>query len=183
MQPDVDGRGDAMNLRVVFCAVTMLSACAPAPRAPEAPPQPPPPPPTADQQFEALAARYLKEFPEAAPVAATALGDHRFDSRLDEVSVAAWQSRVVFAELYLSALEPIDKARLSRANQVDALLLKHRLEYERWRLHTLEAWRWDPLIYTGIAGDAVNDLLAREFAPLPERFANIGARLEEVPRF
>src|SRR5687768_18618824 len=99
---------------------------------------------------------YLKEFPEAAPVAATALGDHRFDSRLDEVSVAAWQSRVVFAELYLSALEPIDKARLSRANQVDALLLKHRLEYERWRLQTLEAWRWDPLIYTGIAGDAVN---------------------------
>jgi uncharacterized protein (DUF885 family) len=172
-----------MNLRIVFCAVTMLSACAPAPRAPEPPPAPPPPPPTADQQFEALADRYLKEFPEAAPVAATALGDHRFDARLDDVGAAAWQSRGVFAELFLSALEPIDPARLSRANQVDARLLKHRLEYERWRVQTLESWRWDPLIYTGIAGDAVNDLLAREFAPLPERLANLGARLEEMPRF
>jgi uncharacterized protein (DUF885 family) len=161
-----------------------MSACAPVPRAPEAPPAPPPsPPPTADQQFEALAARYLEEFPAAAPVSATALGDHRFDARLDDVSAAAWQSRIVFAELYLSALEPIDRAALSRANQVDALLLKHRLEYERWRLQTLESWRCDPLIYTGIAGDAVNALLAREFAPLPERLANIGARLEEMPRF
>jgi uncharacterized protein (DUF885 family) len=175
-------RGDAMNMRVVFCAVAMLSACAPVPRAPEAPPAPPPPP-TADQQFEALAARYLAEFPEQSPTSATSLGDHRFDARLDDVSAATWQSRVVFAEVYLSALEPIDRAKLSRANQVDALLLKHRLEYERWRLQTLESWRWDPLIYTGIAGDAVNDLLAREFAPLPERLANIGARLEEMPRF
>jgi uncharacterized protein (DUF885 family) len=172
-----------MNLRVVFCAVALLSACAPAPRAPETPPSPPPPPPTPDQQFEALAARYLKEFPEAVPVSATALGDHRFDARLDDVSAGTWQSRIVFAELYLSALEPIDRAKLSRANQVDALLLEHRLESERWRLQTLEAWRWDPLIYTGIAGDAVNDLLAREFAPLPERLANIGARLDEIPRF
>ena len=173
-----------MNLRVVFCAMTVLSACAPVPRAPDAPPAPsPPPPPTADQQFETLAARYLAEFPETTPVAATALGDHRFDATLDDVSAATWQSRVAFAEAYLSALEPIDKSSLSRANQVDALLLKHRLEYERWRVQTLESWRWDPLIYTGIAGDAVNDLLAREFAPLQGRLASIGARLEEMPRF
>jgi uncharacterized protein (DUF885 family) len=171
-----------MNLRVVFCAVALLSACAPAPRAPE-PPPPAPPPPTANQRFEALAARYLKEFPEAVPVSATALGDHRFDSRLDDVSAATWQSRAMFAELYLSELEKFDRSKLSRANQVDLLLLKHRLESERWRLQTLESWRWDPLIYTGIAGDAVNDLLAREFAPLPERLANMGARLEEMPRF
>jgi uncharacterized protein (DUF885 family) len=170
-----------MNLRVVFCAV-LLSACVPAPRAPEPAPAPPPPP-TADQRFEALAARYLKEFPEAVPVSATALGDHRFDSRLDDVGAATWQARVVFAELYLSELATFEQSRLSRANQVDLLLLKHRLESERWRLQTLESWRWDPLIYTGIAGDAVNDLLAREFAPLPERLANMGARLEEMPRF
>ncbi len=171
-----------MNFRVVFCAVALLSACAPAPRAPEALP-PAPPPPTPDQRFAALAARYLAEFPQFAPVSATALGDHWFDARLDDVSAATWQSRAVFAELYLSELETFDRAKLSRANQVDVLLLKHRLEYERWRLQTLESWRWDPLIYTSIAGDAVNDLLAREFAPLPERLANLGARLEEMPRF
>jgi uncharacterized protein (DUF885 family) len=172
-----------MNARFTVAALVLtLCACAPAPRAP-APAPPAPPPLTPDQQFESLTSRYLEEFPGLAPVSATGLGDHRFDARLDDVSPAGWQARLAFAETYLSALEPLDRAALSRANQVDALLLKHRLEYERWRLQSLENWRWDPLIYTGIAGDSVNDLLSREFAPLPERLKNIGARLDEMPRF
>jgi uncharacterized protein (DUF885 family) len=172
-----------MKVRVVcFATAVLLCACAPVLEQPEAPP-PAPPPPTPDQQFEALAARYLRELPEQSPANATSLGDHRFDARLDDVSAAGWQSRIVFDEIYLAALEPIDRTKLSRANQVDALLLAHSLEYDRWRLQTLESWRWDPLIYTRIAGGAVNDLLAREFAPLPERLANIGARLDEMPRF
>src|SRR6187455_1964326 len=110
-----------------------LCACAPTPPRADPPPPPPPPPPTADQQFEALAQRYLKEAPEQSPVSATALGDHRFDDRLDDVSAAGWQSRLAFTELYLAALEPIDRAKLSRANQVDALLLIHDLQYDRWK--------------------------------------------------
>ena len=116
-------------------------------------PPPPPPPPTADQQFEALAQRYLRESPEQSPVDATGLGDHRFDDRLDDVSAAGWQARLAFTELYLAALEPIDRAQLSRANQVDALLLLHDLEFDRWKLQTLQDWRWNPLLYTRIAGD------------------------------
>src|SRR5262245_4128464 len=173
-----------MKVRVVFFATALaLCACAQAPQQPAAPAPAPPPPPTPEQQFEALAKRYLLEVPEQSPANATGLGDHRFDARLDDVSAAGWQSRVVFDELYLDALSPIDRTKLSRANQLDALLLKHSLEYDRWRLQTLESWRWDPRIYTRIAGGAINDRLVREFAPLPERLANIGARLDEMPRF
>ena len=74
-------------------------------------------------------------------------------------------------------------AELSRANQVDALLLKHDLEYDRWKFQTLQEYRWNPLIYTRIAGDALYNLLARDFAPLPERLAHLGKRLDEMPRF
>src|ERR1041385_9052867 len=97
---------------LVATAALWLCACAPAP--PVAPPAPPPAPPplTADQQFEALAQRYLKESPEQSPVNATGLGDHRFDNRLDDVSAAGWQSRVVFTEIYLSALAPVDASKL-----------------------------------------------------------------------
>jgi uncharacterized protein (DUF885 family) len=167
---------------VVGVAALLLCGCAPTPPAPE-PPPPPPPPPSADQQFEALAQRYLRESPEQSPIAATALGDHRFDARLDDVSAAGWQARVVFDEIYLSALEPIDRTQLSRANQVDALLLRQDLEYERWRIQTLQDWRWNPLIYTRLSGDALYNLMAREFAPAPERLKNLGKRLEEMPRF
>jgi uncharacterized protein (DUF885 family) len=168
---------------LVGAAAVLLCACVPAP--PVAPPAAPvaPPPPTADQQFEALAARYLQESPAQSPVNATGLGDHRFDDRLDDVSAAGWQSRVVFTEIYLSALAPIDATKLSRANQVDALLLRHDLEYDRWRIQTLEDWKWNPLTYTRLAGDGLYNLLARDFAPLPERLRNINARLVELPRF
>jgi uncharacterized protein (DUF885 family) len=164
-------------------AAVLLCACAPTPPVAPEPAPPPAPPPTPDQQFEALVQRYLREFPEQSPVNATALGDHRFDHRLDDVSPAGWQARIVFTEIYLSALAPIDTKQLSRANQVDALLLRNDLEYDRWRRETLEEWRWNPLMYTRIAGDGLYNLLARDFAPLPERLRNANARLDELPRF
>jgi len=164
-------------------AATLLCACAPTPPRADPPPPPPPAPPTADQQFEALAQRFLRESPEQSPVSATALGDHRFDDRLDDVSAAGWQRRLTFTELYLDALEPIDRSKLSRANQVDALLLMHDLQYDRWKIQTLQDHRWNPLIYTRMAGSSLNDLLAREFAPASERLKNVGKRLDELPQF
>src|SRR6188474_1258180 len=122
-------------------AAMWLCSCATTPPHVDPAPPPPPPPPTADQQFEALAQRYIKESPEQSPVDATALGDHRFDDRLDDVSAAGWQSRLTFTERYLAALEPIDRSKLSRANQVDALLLLHELQFDRWKLQTLQAWK------------------------------------------
>src|SRR5688572_10989488 len=171
-----------MRARYIVClAAVLLGACAAAP--PPAPPPPPPPPPTADEVFLDLGARYLRELPEQSPVGATALGDHRFDTRLDDVSGAAWNARAEFAERYLAAVRAIDRAALSRANQVDALLLAHELERDLWRLRTLADWRWNPLVYTKIAGDSLYGLIAREFAPLPERLQSLGARLGELPRF
>jgi uncharacterized protein (DUF885 family) len=159
----------------------LLAACASAPP-PPAPAPAPPPPPTPDQVFESLAKRYLDEFPQLTPVDATALGDHRFDDRIDDVSVEGWQAQLAFNERYLAALQPIDRAQLSRANQVDSLLLAHELEYQRWKLATLEDWRWNPLIYTRLAGDSLYNLIARDFAPEAERLQNLGKRLEELPR-
>ena len=44
--------------------------------------------PSADAQFEALGRRFVDEFGRYAPVYATALGDHRFDGELDDLSPA-----------------------------------------------------------------------------------------------
>ena len=172
-----------MNGRIVAgLAALILGACAaaPPPRAPT--PAAPPPPPTPDQQFEQLARRYLDEFPQLSPVDATALGDHRFDDRLDDVGLEGWKAQQAFNERFLAALQPIDRSSLTRANQVDALLLAHELEYQRWKLATLQDWRWNPLIYTRLAGDALYTLIAREFAPGPQRLQNLGKRLDELPR-
>jgi uncharacterized protein (DUF885 family) len=136
----------------------------------------------ADRAFEAVSKRYLDEMLALTPVAATALGDHRHDGELDDVSAGGYEKRVALARELLAQLHGIDVAQLSRPNQVDAQLLKTELEYQVWQAEQLADWRWNPLIYTELAGNSVYVLLARDFAPLPDRLRNVGARLAQLPR-
>lgn len=137
----------------------------------------------ADETFEKLAADYLSDLPEFSPVAATAIGDHRYDDRLDEVDAAARGRRLALYRQYLDALDGIDRSKLSRANQVDAGLLRNELESGIFSLEVLEEWAWNPLVYVNLAGNSLYTLLARDFAPLDERMADAAARLEQLPRF
>lgn len=132
--------------------------------------------------FDALAKQYIDEFPVLHPVAATQLGDHRFDDSVDEISAEARQREAAFCRGYLERLARIPTAKLSRDRQVDAQLLKQQLEATIWQLETLREWAWNPLNYTGLAGDAVYSLMAREFAPAAERLQNVSLRLEQFPR-
>lgn len=157
-----------------------LAACAPTPPQAAAPSAPAI---TAEQSFQALAQRYLDESLALSPVLATQLGEHRFDARLDDVSVAGQEARAARAERYLEELRGIDRTQLSRAAQIDAALLRLELEGDLWRHRELQAWRRDPLLYTDLAGSAVYSLTAREFAPWPERLKSIEARLGQLPRF
>jgi uncharacterized protein (DUF885 family) len=148
-----------------------------------APASPPPSAPSvADAAFEQLATRYLDEMLALTPVAATELGDHRSDDRLDDLGPTARGQRAALARALLAQLAALDALRLSRAHQVDAQLLRHQLEYDLWRLEQLQEWRWDPLVYTELAGSGLYLLLARDFAPLPVRLNNAAARLESLPR-
>jgi len=137
---------------------------------------------TMDEQFEELAARYIDQFPAISPVSATSLGDHRFDTELDQVSETDRTRQARFLDEFLDQLGRIDPGGLSRSNQVDHALLERRLEAQRWRLDELQEWAWNPLAYTRLVGSAVYGLMAREFAPLETRLACVAARLEEFPR-
>lgn len=139
--------------------------------------------PSMDARFEQLGERYIEQVVEFSPVRATGLGDHRFDDRLDEISDAARQQQLSSIRLFSIELGHIDKRKLSRANQVDYALLKHALDYRLWRMTELREWEWNPLIYTGLTGDSIYGLMAREFAPARERLVNATKRLQQFPRF
>ena len=140
-------------------------------------------PTPSDTAFEALSTRYLDEMVAFSPVTATQLGDHRFDSRLDDVSPATRTQTAATAKNFLDELSKIDSKKLSRAHQVDALLLKRDLQYTTWQIDELQEWKWNPLLYTNIAGSSVYSVMSRDFAPLPERLNSAAARLAELPRF
>jgi uncharacterized protein (DUF885 family) len=138
--------------------------------------------PSADARFESLGARYVEEFGQFSPVSATALGDHRFDAELDDRSAAGRARALAWNRALLAELQDIDRASLSRANQVDAAMLHNQLRYSIWTEETYRDWSWDPLLYTQIVGQSLYGLLAREFAPLPERLQSVTSRLEKLPR-
>lgn len=148
--------------------------------------QPPPdftnPPRAADVAFDELAKRYLREMLPLTPVQATALGEHRYDTNLDDVSAEGQARRTALARQLLAQLNTLAVSDMTRAHQVDSRLLKNELEYEIWRVEELKEWRWNPLLYTELAGNSVYLLMARDFAPLPTRLHAVSARLSELPR-
>ena len=139
--------------------------------------------PGTDEAFASVAGRYLDEVAVRSPVAATALGDHRADDRLDDVDPAARaRTRNLFLE-YRELLASIDRDALSRGNQVDAALLHNEIESALFELDTLEEWAWNPLYYVRLSGNGIYGLLSRDFAPLEQRLDNVASRLAQIPRF
>lgn len=115
------------------------------------------------------------------PISATTIGDHRYDDRIDDVSAAGRHASLAFTRDTLARLEAIDVSRLSRANQVDHAILANSLRGEIWRAETWQTWAWNPLGYQSLAGGALYGLMAREFAPLPQRLDSAIARMEQLP--
>jgi uncharacterized protein (DUF885 family) len=139
-------------------------------------------PSAADMTFDQISKRYLGQMLPLTPVQATALGEHRYDEKLDDVSAGGRAQRTGLARQLLAQLETVDAAQLNRAHQVDYRRLLGELDYEIWNAEQLQEWSWNPLLYTELAGNSVYLLMARDFAPLPARLHSVGARLSALPR-
>ena len=135
----------------------------------------------ADAAFADLSKRALDTWMQLSPVSATQIGDHRYDSEIDDLSAAGQQKTVAAYKALLGELDSIDVAKLGRENQVDAAILRNQLQSEIWNAEVLQSGKWDPQLYNGIAGSAIYGLMAREFAPLPERLKSATARMEKLP--
>lgn len=135
----------------------------------------------ADRAFEALGRRWLDRSMRYSPISATTIGDHRFDHQIDDVSAAGRNAGLRFTRDTLRRLEAIDAAQLSRANQVDYAILANALRAQIWQTETWQTWAWNPLGYQALAGGALYGLMAREFAPLPQRLDAAIARMEKLP--
>ena len=135
----------------------------------------------ADRAFEAIGRRWLSRSMRLSPISATTVGDHRFETRIDDVSATGRAASLRFAQATLAAVEAIDAGQLSRANQVDAAILANALRAQIWQTETLQSWAWNPLGYQSLAGGALYGLMARAFAPLPRRLEAATARMERLP--
>ena len=134
-----------------------------------------------EASFADLSKRWLDGWLKLNPVNATQQGDHRFDAELDDLGAEGRKRYVDFAKTMLAELDAIDAGKLSRENQIDAAILRNQIQSDIWGMDTLQSWAWDPQAYNGLAGGAIYNLMAREFAPLPERLKSATARMEKLP--
>ncbi|MEZ5938786.1 MAG: DUF885 domain-containing protein [Hyphomonadaceae bacterium] len=134
-----------------------------------------------NKAFEKIGATWLKESARTSPAFATYLGDHDFDDRLNDVTATGRAARARVRADARAALAGIDRTQLSRDNQVDAVMLTDRLDAGDFEDDKLQSWAWDPLIYSDLAGGSLYGLMARDFAPLPERLLSAAARMEGLP--
>jgi len=135
----------------------------------------------ADAKFADLSKRWLDGWLEQQPVSATQTGKHDFDDRIEDLSAAGRQKFVDFSKQMLTEVDALDASKLSRENQVDLAILRNQIRYDIWQMETLQSWAWDPQVYNGIAGGALYTLMAREFAPMPQRLKSATARMEKIP--
>lgn len=134
---------------------------------------------TADENFQMLANDYIAELLKINPEWATGLGEHAYDNRLNDYSLAGIKRNRDFNETYLTRLKAIPLDRLSKVNNVDARIMRDNLEYNIFQIDVLREYEWNPLYYN--VGSAMNNLIARDFAPLRERLTNVKGRLEQIP--
>jgi uncharacterized protein (DUF885 family) len=135
-----------------------------------------------DTAFADLSKRALDTWMQLSPISATQIGDHRYDSEIDDLSAAGQQKMLTAYKALLGDLDKIDVSKLSRENQVDAAILRNQLQSEVWTAEVLQSPKWDPQMYNGMAGSALYGLMAREFAPLPDRLKSATARMEKLPQ-
>ena len=133
----------------------------------------------ADGEFATLAAGYLDDRAERHPGVATGLGDHRFDDRLPDASGPALADERRALDGWAARLEASDAAALSAEHRVDAAMMADSVARRVFELDELAEHTWNPLLAN--PGRAIYQLLARDFAPLPDRLASVAGRLSAVP--
>jgi uncharacterized protein (DUF885 family) len=132
-------------------------------------------------KLKAFVERYIAwrfaEYPEWA----TAMGVHKYDGKLPDMSAAAVERRAAESQRFAAELEAINPSELVTGDRVDREILLNQLELDHFLDTELRSWRHDPLLYTNIASDSVYDLLKRNFAPLEDRLRSAISRMRALP--
>ena len=135
--------------------------------------------PDADDRFAALAQSTVDGLLERQPELATLLGDHAHDGRL-AVGTAEYHDELArWCGDRLADLQRMDLDQLSAEYRVDARILANQLELSRFAAAELREHEWNPMLAN--PGRAIYLLLARDFAPLPDRLRSVAERLAAVP--
>lgn len=138
--------------------------------------------PSADDALAAFMARFLDEYLQKQPVAATQAGDHRFDGTWPDLGKEGEAAYRDFAKARLADLEAFKDEELSLQHRIDKDILRTQLQLAVFTADELRETESSPLVYTALIGEGLDPLLNREFATPDERMKSVLGRLRGIPK-
>ncbi len=142
--------------------------------------------PVPAQAGDAMLAAFFRDHLDASlqlrPAAATSLGEHRYDDRLDDLTPAARARWITQIRATLAALpERVNRADLDRADRIDYDIFEHDLQKRIWLTENFDPFVSDPRTYSQYISGAVYDVLAQSSLPREVNVTNAIARIRQVP--
>jgi uncharacterized protein (DUF885 family) len=116
------------------------------------------------------------------PVAATQLGDHRFDGRLGQHDAEALRRQESQLRQALATLDSVDASTFSPDAAVDLQVVARLLRSFLRDFDAFHSHQRSPGLYADECLGGVFLLLVRDFAPFSARMKSVLGRLREVPR-
>ncbi|MCQ8240344.1 DUF885 domain-containing protein [Rhizosaccharibacter radicis] len=117
----------------------------------------------------------------AGPVAASQLGVHGGDGKLDDTSLAAIQADARRLHAERDELAALDVSRLKPRDRDDRDVLVAAIDKELLLEERIQPFRHDPDAYVSLATNGVYVLIDRDYAPLPDRMRAAISREEQIP--
>jgi uncharacterized protein (DUF885 family) len=141
----------------------------------------PPEPDEDDMDFRAMVDEVLAGYFRHYPVQATEIGHHAHDGLWPDLTDGGRAARLAWAADASARLESAAPDSLSRDEAIDRRILLENLAAMRFAEETLDGGSWNPMTYVYLFGNGLFSLLARKFAPLPDRMRSAAARLASLP--
>ncbi|HEX9105242.1 MAG TPA: DUF885 domain-containing protein [Polyangia bacterium] len=148
-----------------------------APRPPAAAPGPPKAPNAIVDELvrENLDAELVEQ-----PIAATWLGVHAWDDRIDDLRPEAQARQALRLRTLVDRLRALDDKQLDAAHAFDRLLLEHHADHQLYTLTELRPLEKNPLVYCDLAQSAIYELVTDDFLTPIDRLRAINARLSKI---
>jgi uncharacterized protein (DUF885 family) len=127
-----------------------------------------------NRAFRAQVTQFVEAEMHLYPERATALGDHRFDDRVDDMSAQGIAAVIRNSKKWMALFGADDAKHLSPANEADREWLISHLDGELLWTEQVRSYQRDPETY--LPTSAVNALIKREFAPFEIRMRSVTAR-------
>jgi len=139
---------------------------------------------TRDDEFAKLADRY---FTDAVfrfdPVSATSAGFHEYDVKMPSGTKAEVQEETATLHRWLDEVTKFDPKGLTPFAAANRDLVLSSIRSTLLSLETVRMWEKNPDVYSSGASGAIFGLMARKFAPEPERLKSVIARERQIPKF